>query len=225
MKKIFKNFIFIFVFVVIVIPTNCFSMQIYVNTLTGESITIEVESTDTIEAVKVKIYEGFKEKGNEEFLPELQRLVFNSTNLEDGRTLADYVVPKESTIHVILRKTFYNINYKLSNLTSINLEKVEMGKDLEITLAADSNYRLPDSISVSMSEEVFDKFTYDKETGKVIILSDDITGDIEISAEAIEIEEDNPKTFDNITQSILIGTVSLIGSISLIIFLNKRLKV
>ena len=123
MKKIFKNFIFIFVFVVIVIPTNCFSMQIYVNTLTGESITIEVESTDTIEAVKVKIYEGFKEKGNEEFLPELQRLVFNSTNLEDGRTLADYVVPKESTIHVILRKTFYNINYKLSNLTSINLEK------------------------------------------------------------------------------------------------------
>ena len=222
MKKIFKNFIFIFVFVVIVIPTNCFSMQIYVNTLTGESITIEVESTDTIEAVKVKIYEGFKEKGNEEFLPELQRLVFNSTNLEDGRTLADYVVPKESTIHVILRKTFYNINYKLSNLTSINLEKVEMGKDLEITLAADSNYRLPDSISVSMS---FDKFTYDKETGKVIILSDDITGDIEISAEAIEIEEDNPKTFDNITQSILIGTVSLIGSISLIIFLNKRLKV
>jgi large subunit ribosomal protein L40e len=80
-------------------PVRGGTMQIFVKTLTGKVIALDVEPSDSVQIIKTKI----RDKKGHRYAPDLQRLIFAGKGLEDGHTLANFNIQKEATLHLVMR--------------------------------------------------------------------------------------------------------------------------
>jgi len=220
MKK--YRFLFVIVFVMfIMLPLEVNAMQIFVKTLTGDTITLEVESSDTIEVVKGKILD------KEGYPVDRQKLIFGGAELEKGRTLSDYNIQKDSTIHLIFTKEKFSVVFDANGGVFEDDDKL-------IIEEWDNSYY--DTLKTPTREGYTFVGYYTEKTGgtkfELILAESGIDNDMTFYAQWEENsvvipsipEEENPKTFDNSGYTILMLTASIIGLVGVTILLRREKK-
>lgn len=207
-KLKYLNIIFI---LFVLSPIKVSAMQIFVKDIEGKNFSLEVESSDTIEAVKEKIYQ---EKNIE---VKKQRLIFGGKELEEGRTLADYNIEKDATIHLSIKLTFYKINVIESEYGTIepNKNTARENEEINVTITPKENYQIK-NINVYKTNNKDEHIIVENNT--FTMPDEDITIEVEfqekelISNDVVDKTENittNPKTGDNIYIIFLINMISL----------------
>lgn len=189
----------------LILPIQVSAMQISIEKPSLETMNVEVESSDTIEALKGKIYQL-----DNIFLPETQKLIFNGTILEDGRTLADYNIQAGNTIKLTEIKYKVILDANSGTFTSgdtITIDEWENGMETNLERPTKEGYTF--------------KGFYTERTGgtklELILAESGIDADMIFYAQ-YTLNEETPKTLDNIYVSIIMAIISSITLIGVIIY-------
>jgi len=191
-KLLFVLILSIFMFM----PFKVFATNISVKTITGQNIIIDIDLNDSVDTLKTKIQEKLN------IPPYQQKLTFAGQQLESGKTLSEYNIQKESTIFLTYTLKLINVKYKIENLNDITNNVTDNGtlddgsfivsglKDFTAKLEPNEGYKLPTLISIYINEILIDSesYTYNSETGEILISKDLIDGDIIIEAIAEKID-------------------------------------
>ena len=206
-----KLYIFLFIFLlnfIFISDVNAWSMC--AQKIDGTSISIEVETSDTIEAVKEKIYNL-----DNNINPMDYNLIFDGKTLEVGRTLADYQIPVGSTSCLVLETIKYKVVFDANGGTFNNdstwtIDKWENGMESSLKIPTRDGYEFLGYYTEKTNGTKFE----------LILAESGIDNDMTFYALWKEKNNNinNPQTNDNIMMSIVMMLLSLIG----IVILSKN---